>query len=41
MEMNWMCSSLCLGVHKIIERNDHKGMEMIGINLSKRYECKK
>ena len=28
-----MYSNLCLGVHKIIERNDHKGMEMIGINL--------
>ena len=33
MERNWMYSNLCLGVHKIIERNDQKGMKMIGINL--------
>ena len=41
MERNWMYSNLCLGVHKIIERNDQKGMKMIGINLSKRNKCKK
>lgn len=38
---NWMNLSLRLGVHKIIEQNDHKRMEMIRINLSKRNECKK
>ena len=36
-----MYSNLCLGVHKIIERNDQKEMKMIGINLSKRNKCKK